>query len=79
MFGHRKFPRLSQESGPVPLALEASALTTELPRYLKYMFLYVFVMGYMYVFCWQGNTKLSDVNVAFHAQSDTWQVTPVKQ
>ena len=30
---------------PLPLALEATALTTELPRYLKYVFLYVFVMG----------------------------------
>ena len=44
MFGHRKFPRLSLVSILVPLALEASALTTELPRYLKYVFLYVFVV-----------------------------------
>ena len=32
MFGHRKLPRLSLGSIPVPLALEASALTTELPE-----------------------------------------------
>ena len=70
MFGNRKFPRLSLESIPILLALEANTLTTELPRYLKYVFLYVFVMGEMYVFCWQGNTKLNDMNVAFHVY--TW-------
>ena len=43
VFGHRKFPRLSLGSILVHLALEARALTTELPRYLKYVFLYVFV------------------------------------
>ena len=37
MFGHRKFPRLV--AIPVPLFLEASELTTKLPRYIKYMFL----------------------------------------
>ena len=37
VFGHRKFPRI-RGSIPILLALEASALTTELPRYLKYMF-----------------------------------------
>ena len=36
MFGHRKCPRLSLGSIPVPLALEASALTTQLLHYLKY-------------------------------------------
>ena len=45
LFENQKFPRLSQGSIPVPLALEASALTTELLRYLKYVFLYVFVIG----------------------------------
>ena len=44
MFGQPKFPRLSLVSIPVPLALEASALTIELQRYLKYVFLYVFVV-----------------------------------
>ena len=38
MFGHRKLPCLSLGSIPVPLALEVGALTTELPRYLKYVF-----------------------------------------
>ena len=40
MFRHRKFPRLSLGSIPVPLVLEASALSTELPRYLKYVLLF---------------------------------------
>ena len=44
VFGHRKFLRLSLGSTPVPVAREANALTTELPRYLPYVFLYVFVM-----------------------------------
>ena len=47
MFGHRKFPRLSLVSIPVPLALEASALTTELPRYLNYVFYFIF---YLFLF-----------------------------
>ena len=33
MFGHRKFPCISLGSIKVPLALEASALTTEIPRF----------------------------------------------
>ena len=41
MFGYRKFPCLSLGSIPIPLALEASALTTELHRCLKYAFIYV--------------------------------------
>ena len=40
VLGHRKFPCLSLGSIPVPLALENSALTTELPRYLLILIRY---------------------------------------
>ena len=34
VFGHQTFPRLPQGSNPVPLAPEASTLTTKLPRFI---------------------------------------------
>ena len=38
VFGYRKIPCLSLGSIPVPLALETSALTTEVPRFLRSVF-----------------------------------------